>query len=354
MTTILTSVFLLFILTMGSDPAQNLIEGRAQEFIALANSPGLCITGVESGVVLLRVECTQPKFQGVIWEGLPRVGDFIDTSGANWVRIRAFYSFASGANQLVGQGVQVRVAEWGPAESQQRKTNTVRTSNPSWDFSLRGTNPCRGGQPASDAGYRIRPGSGTPPPSPGTATEDLSLCRDVVETWRFQDGGFVELDPQGGAVGFDRNRKETNRGRWTCLRGTGTSIEISWKIGGWKDTLRLSADSQRLEGRNQVNTPLRGERHSSLTACLAVAGVWRWFLGGTVHIDANGNAIGFDQNGKENNRGKWLCLASKPVRIEITWSKGGWVDTLTLSPDQRRIEGQNQAKTRVWGERVKK
>ena len=347
-------VSLIFIFTLHAGRTQNLIEGRAQEFVALANSPGFCVNRVDPGVVLFRVECIQPKFQGVIWEGLPRVGDFIDTSGANWVRIRAYFSFAPGVNQPVGQGVQVRVAEWGAGESSQRKTNTIRTSNPSWDFSLRGRDFCSGGQPASDAGYGIRPGSGTPPPIPTAATVDLSLCREVAGTWRFQDGGFMELDPQGVAVGFDRNRKETNRGRWICLRGTGTSIEISWNIGGWRDTLRLSPDSKRLEGQNQVNTPLRGERvSSSLAQCQAAAGGWRWFNGGRVELDQYGNAIGFDRNAKEDNRGSWRCLGGMPIRIEITWQKGGWVDTLTLSSDQQRLEGQNQAKSKISGERIK-
>ena len=329
------------------------LEGRAG-FRPAANGYVNTIGARFKRHITHRVQITGQEAGSLIWEGLPREGDFIDTSGANWVRIRAFYSFASGENQLTGQGVQVKIAEWAPGVSMQRKTNTIRLSNPSWDFSLRGQNPCAGGQPAADAGYRIRPGSVEPPRAGEAEAIDLSFCRDIAGAWRFGDGGTMELDPQGGAVGLDRNRKETNRGRWKCLRGTGVTIEISWNKGGWRDTLRLSPDSLRLEGQNQVNTQLRGERvTSNLVKCQAVAGAWRWFNGEITELDRNGGAVGFDRNSKEVNRGSWRCLEGTAVRIEITWLKGGWVDTLTLSPNLQRLEGQNQAKSKVWAERMK-
>ncbi len=90
-----------------------------------------------------------------------------------------------------------------------------------------------------------------------------------------------------------------------------------------------------------------------LSDCMAAAGTWKWSNGGSVTLDNGGAAVGNDNGGKEVNRGKWPCVSVTPVTIEISWVKGGWRDTLTLSSNGTRLEGENQQNYRVWGERIR-
>jgi len=155
------------------------VPGFAHSYLSLCDLPGLCVLEIDPKVVRFRVEGKDPGFETVIWEGLPRVGDCIDTLGADRVELQAWYSFAPGEKELVGIGVRVQAAEWPVGAQQLRATCTVRAQNPGWDFSLLGKNFCTGGQPAAASGYRVRPGqtSGTGgktvPSDPSKAGENL-------------------------------------------------------------------------------------------------------------------------------------------------------------------------------------
>ena len=161
---------------------QGEVDGSKHGYLFLCDTPGFCVKEVHPKVVRFRVEGRDPGFESVIWEGLPRVGDYIDTMGANKVEVQAFYSFAPGEHELVGFGVIVEMAEWPGGSDGLRTTCTIRTNNPNWDFTLQGRNFCEGGQPAALSGYRVRPravtasrarnssgtGRGTTPPAPGS------------------------------------------------------------------------------------------------------------------------------------------------------------------------------------------
>ena len=43
--------------------------------------------------------------------------------------------------------------------------------------------------------------------------------------------------------------------------------------------------------------------------------------------------------------GTWIRSGNKYI---LRWKQGGWVDTLTLSKDGRKLEGKNQYSSRVW------
>jgi hypothetical protein len=75
--------------------------------------------------------------------------------------------------------------------------------------------------------------------------------------------------------------------------------------------------------------------------CRDVAGTWAWFNGQEVLLTAGGGAA-TQKPGILANHGRWRCLDTELGRIQVTWTKGGFVDTLTLSGDGGRLAGNNQ------------
>lgn len=71
-----------------------------------------------------------------------------------------------------------------------------------------------------------------------------------------------------------------------------------------------------------------------------IVGTWDWFNGSTVIINSNGT-----MQSSGGNYGTWMRSGSQYI---LRWRNGGWVDTLTLSIDGRRLEGTNQYSGRVW------
>lgn len=346
-----TAAFLSPVILHAQSQTAGLVEGKVWYFNGMANSPGLCVIEVDRWVVNYRVECTQPGSETVLWEGLPSPGDYIDTLGANWVKVQAFYSFPPGIQKLIGFGVHAKHAEYPPQwtrEQRLRKTNTIRTQNPNWDFTFRdggmSFSPCirRG----SEASYRIT--------GPWTGPRfDSAACKAAEGDWDWFNGGHVHLGAGGAAKGTSADGKESKEGRWKCLDPRLVTVEIQWAKGGWRDTLRLKPDGNRLEGENQNKGKVWGVRSGvwPLSSCRAVVDTWTWFNGGTIVLGGQGGARGYDRGSDRPNPGQWRCVNGSPVTIQIQWVKGGWLDTLTLSGDGRRLEGRNQQNSRVWGER---
>lgn len=351
----LMALFGLLVLLLPAQ-GQNLVPGRSHGFMWTAGSPGICVESVEPGVALFRVESKTPGFAAVIWEGLPRVGDYIDTLGSNDVTVQAF--FAAGTQRLAGDGIVVRRASFGAESRETRPVSTVRSGKQGWDFSLWGKNYCPGGQPASPAGYKLRPGSDSP--ASGGQAKDASLpfhqCRAVAGRWKWFTGGTAELDELGGIASFNaQGERQPGKDTWICRQTNPVTIEIRWSRGGWKDTLRLAAGGKRLEGENQIRAKVSAERippEAPPERCGA-AGRWRWFNGAVFVIDARGGAAGYDAKGtKQLDQGAYKCVDAQKRTIEIRWKKG-WVDTLSLNLSGNRLEGTNQYRTKIWAELIK-
>ena len=69
--------------------------------------------------------------------------------------------------------------------------------------------------------------------------------------------------------------------------------------------------------------------------CEGIIGSWKWFNGIVVHIFTNNRF-----NSPAGNGGTWHCKPNG--EIELIWDKGGWRDTLTISPDGNSLSGRNQ------------
>jgi len=82
-------------------------------------------------------------------------------------------------------------------------------------------------------------------------------------------------------------------------------------------------------------------RGGSVSGCDSLIGTWKWFTG---------KNHAFGPNGTSSASGtSWQCVDSQRRVVRITWDNGKWVDTLTISPDGKRVEGTNQRGGRVWG-----
>lgn len=154
-----------------------------------------------------------------------------------------------------------------------------------------------------------------------------------VGTWNWVDGHTVEIRSNGTAEG------PNNEGRWEHIGSN--QYRVTWPNGGWIDTLALSADGRVWEGTNQFGRQLRMTCKSGpatpppaapRAACNPV-GTWQWMDGIDVTLRADGTAIA------PTNEGRWESLGGN--RYRISWRNGGWIDTLTLSPDGRVMEGTN-------------
>ena len=78
--------------------------------------------------------------------------------------------------------------------------------------------------------------------------------------------------------------------------------------------------------------------------CEKIIGKWRWFTGSQAEFYAGGRMPG--------NGNSWQCVDPSRGVVKIIWSNGKWVDTLTISADGSRLDGQNQIGNRVWGTRI--
>jgi hypothetical protein len=88
------------------------------------------------------------------------------------------------------------------------------------------------------------------------------------------------------------------------------------------------------------------------TGCQRAVGIWRWFNGGTALICPDHRVLGMRKKNKISNAGTWRCLDHRTGRIEIRWTKGGWVDDLRLSQDGKKLKGKNQKGNPVSGTRL--
>ena len=72
-----------------------------------------------------------------------------------------------------------------------------------------------------------------------------------------------------------------------------------------------------------------------------IVGTWAWSVPGwTVRFLPDGTVQSSSAN--DSNSGTWRVIASNPRKYEIRWVKGGWIDSLGLSSDGKRLAGSNQ------------
>jgi len=84
----------------------------------------------------------------------------------------------------------------------------------------------------------------------------------------------------------------------------------------------------------------------SKPTCNDIVGEWKWFVGPQLTIKADHTF----SNGE--NSGNWEVASAKDRKYTLRWDVGGFIDTVTLSADGRKLTGTNSDKNAVSGERV--
>ncbi len=82
--------------------------------------------------------------------------------------------------------------------------------------------------------------------------------------------------------------------------------------------------------------------------CTTLVGEWNWFLAKlVVHENGTVQALALIPN-----QGKWEC--TDPVKREfvLRWDVGGWIDTLTMTPDGNRVDVINNIGMQFYGTRI--
>ncbi len=183
-------------------------------------------------------------------------------------------------------------------------------------------------------------------PDTGGAGTSPYECNAAIGKWKWFTGGEVNIQPDGHLNGDPKST-------WTCKDPASRTIEMSWNNGQYIDTLALSGDGLRLEGKNQYGHRVWGEKIQAAAPTLPIAspacgnavGDWKWFTGGVVKIQPDGHLNG-------DPKSTWTCQDPASRTIEMSWNNGQYIDTLALSGDGLRLEGKNQYGDRVWGEKI--
>ncbi|MBA3010884.1 MAG: hypothetical protein KJ658_00270 [Proteobacteria bacterium] len=97
-----------------------------------------------------------------------------------------------------------------------------------------------------------------------TPPQSQSLgCNAIVGKWKWFTGSTVDFGFNGEMTG--------NGNHWECL-DNGRTFKIVWNNGQWIDTLTLSPDGMRLEGKNQFGSRVWGQRIGQAPAAGGSAG----------------------------------------------------------------------------------
>jgi hypothetical protein len=117
------------------------------------------------------------------------------------------------------------------------------------------TDRCTGGRRPGRM-YACGTSSGTGEPTPRPA-DGASLAG----RWTFADGAqTMVIQAEGGFDVYERHGYKINSGRWTLLDAEQRRYRFTHSLGGWVDTVTLSADGLSLDGTNNVGAAIHGSK----------------------------------------------------------------------------------------------
>jgi hypothetical protein len=191
---------------------------------------------------------------------------------------------------------------------------------------------------------------GDPPPVAGGS---------VLGEWEWVDGQTLVVHADHRIEVFDRAMRRINEGRWEPLEGS-RRFRFTHQQGGYIDTVTLSASGNELDGSNNHGYPIHGRRKRTAAPppppppppppAPSITGIFGWVGGQTLVLHGNQTFQVFE-GARPINDGRWELLDANARRYRFTHRLGGWVDTVTLSPDGRTLSGTNNHGLGVSGTR---
>jgi hypothetical protein len=179
----------------------------------------------------------------------------------------------------------------------------------------------------------VTPSSGRPQPAnegPGFTTPSSPAhgFDPIIGCWHWMNNAAVVINADGTMTAGPFTA------RWRLANPDRRVYNFTWPEA--VDSVSLSPDGGRLSGGNQFGVSMTATR---VSPGQDITGAWRWYNGVIVSILPNGTFSA------QTVRGRWQNTG--PNTYTLTWPDP--VDTVTMSPDQRRISGANQYGFQVSG-----
>jgi hypothetical protein len=84
--------------------------------------------------------------------------------------------------------------------------------------------------------------------------------RELIGTWSWVAGQTLVIRENGSLEVFDGSGARINDGRWEVLDAGGRKYRFTHRVGGWVDTVVLSADGRSLDGTNNHGSTIHGAK----------------------------------------------------------------------------------------------
>ena len=159
-----------------------------------------------------------------------------------------------------------------------------------------------------------------------------------IGTWDWVQGQRLVIQRDGTCQVY-LNGQKINDCQWVGL-GDGR-YRLTHRSGGFVDTITVSPDANTLTGVNNSGYALHGSRVGAAPQPPPQArlpGRWSWVSGQMLVIGGDGTCQVY-LNGQKINDCQWVSLGDG--RYRLTHRSGGFVDTVTLSPDANTLTGVN-------------
>ncbi len=302
---------------------------------------------VDAAQVYIRNEASPSEFYAVRFVlADPSCQDILGTW--TWVSGQRLMVGVDGRFQVLKDGVEINRGTWDCADAGARRFVFIHDSG-GWVDTVT-LSPDRNGltgrnQRGSDlAGIRegSRPG-GTFDPS------------RIAGSWTWILGQTLKIGADRRLTVW-KDGLQISAATWECIDPAARRFLFRHTTGGWVDTVTLSDDGNTLTGSNQANTLLRGERQGErgfgTFSPPVIAGEWFWVEDQRLVVTGDGRFQVF-KGGQRINSGTWTCTDQGLRKYVLRHVSGGWVDTVTLSPDYQSLNGTNNRGNPLKGTRLK-
>lgn len=260
----------------------------------------------------------------------------------NWVSGQTLVVHADGAVEVYQGNTKINDGRWEILDGNRYR---ITHRNGGWVDTVILSADGRSLEGTNNRGDRLQGTRGTSSRKPPQVTAGT-----IAGTWNWVAGQTLVVHP-GGTFDVYQDNSKINDGRWELLDGS--RYRFTHRNGGWVDTVVLASDGRTLDGTNNLGARLQGTRRTDglkppPVAAATIAGTWNWVAGQTLVVQADG-AVEVYQGNTKINDGRWELLDGS--RYRITHRNGGWVDTVVLSADGRRLDGTNNRGDRIQGTR---
>ncbi|MCW1913300.1 protein kinase [Luteolibacter sp. GHJ8] len=163
---------------------------------------------------------------------------------------------------------------------------------------------------------------------------------DLSGRWVWMSADIVIIRPDGSLF----NETNKNKGEWKREEPGSDSYQFSWNNGRWVDVVTVSADGNKMNGKNQIGNTITAWR--ILKGSDPIVDAWQW--GNAKAIFRSDSTVS-----KGNDGGKWTLDSEEggTRTYTVRWGSG-YTDTFTLAKNGDSFKGTNNHGAKISGERI--